>query len=59
MFLVLPSKVCGDFFQKMLLMRGQRLFWEKSNWEVVLNRANDQIMPRLGRSFINDKCIFQ
>ena len=59
MFLVLPSKVCGDFFRKMLLMRGQRLFWEKSNWEVVLNRANDQIMPRFGRSFINDKCIFQ
>ena len=28
--------------------------------EVVLNRrTNDQIMAMFGRSFINDKCIFQ
>ena len=48
------------FFRKNLLMREQKLFWSKKYGEVVLNwRANDQIMPRFGRSFINDKCIFQ
>ena len=41
-------------------MRGQKLLWEKNYGEVVLNRrTNDQIMPRFGRSFIKDKCIFQ
>ena len=48
------------FFQKKLLKKGQKLFWAKNYGEVVLNwRTNDQIMPRFGRSFINDKCIFQ
>ena len=48
------------FPQKKLLMRGQKLFWAKNYGEVVLNyRTNDEIMPRFGRSFINDKCIFQ
>ena len=43
-----------------LLMRGQNLFLQKTYEEVVLNwRTNDQIMPSFGRSFINDKCIFQ
>ena len=48
----------GDFFsKKKLLMRGQKLFGQKNYGEVVLNwRTNDQIMPRFGRSFINDKC---
>ena len=42
------------FFRKKPLMRGQKLFGD-----VVLNwRTNYQIMPRFGRSFINDKCIF-
>ena len=50
----------GVFFKKKLLMRGQKLLWEKNYGEVVLNRrTNDQIMPRFGRSFIKDKCIFQ
>ena len=41
------------FFQKKLLMRAQKLSWEKNYVEVVLNwRTNDQIMPRCGRSFI-------
>ena len=40
------------FFRKNLLMREQKLFWSKKYGEVVLNwRANDQIMPRFGRSF--------
>ena len=57
--MVLPSKVWEDFFQKKLLMRGQKLFWAKNNGGVVLNRrTNDQIMAMFGRSFINDKCIF-
>ena len=49
------------FFLTKLLMRRQKLFWAKKNYgEVVLNcKSNDQIMPRSGRSFINDKCIFQ
>ena len=49
----------GRFFSKKNLMRAQKLF--SANYgEVVLNwRTNDQIMPRFGRSFINDKCIFQ
>ena len=40
---------------------GDKNFFGKKNYgEVVLNRrGNDQIMPRFGRSLINDKCIFQ
>ena len=35
-------------------------FGQKNYGKVVLNwRNNDQIMPRFGGSFINDKCIFQ
>ena len=38
----------------------KNFFGQKNYGEVVLNwRTNDQIMPRFGRSFINDKCIFQ
>ena len=50
----------GGFFpKKKLLMRGQKLFWAKKYGEVFLNwRTKDQIMPRFGRSFINDKYIF-
>ena len=59
--MALPSKVCEDFFQKEAShQRGQKFFGQKKYGEVVLNwRTNDQIMPRFGRSFINDKCIFQ
>ena len=33
---------------------------KKKLWEVVLNRrTSDQIIPRFGRIFINDKCIFE
>ena len=39
------------FFQKKLLMRGQKHFLAKK----IMGR----LMPRFGRSFINDKCIFQ
>ena len=54
--MVLPSKVLEDFFQKTLLMRGQKHFWAKNYGEVVLNwRTNDHTLPRFGRSFINDK----
>ena len=39
---------------------GQTFFGQIIYGEVILNgRANDQIIPRWGRSFINDKCIFQ
>ena len=55
--------VWEDFFQKKLLVRGQKLFWANKiirGGGGVLNwTTNDQIMPRFGRSFINDKCIFQ
>ena len=60
--MVLPSKVCEDFFSKnKLLMNGQKLLGGKKNYgEVVLNRrTNNAIMSRFGRSFVNDKCIFQ
>ena len=58
--MVLPRKVWEDFFPKSLLMRGQKLFWAKKYGEVVLNRnTNDQVRAMFGRSFINDKCIFQ
>ena len=49
------------FFQKKSFSWGDKKFFGQKNYgEVVLNwRANDQIMPRFGKSFINDKCIFQ
>ena len=41
----------GGFFPKKSFSRG-----DKNHGDVVLNRkTNDQIMPRFGRSFINDK----
>ena len=48
------------FLQKkkksLLIMTGQKRFWQKKLWEVVLNRmkTNDRIMRSFGRSFIND-----
>ena len=60
--MVLPSKVCEDSFSKnKLLISGQKLFGGKKIYrEVVLNRrTNNAIMSRFGKSFINDKCIFQ
>ena len=40
-------------------MRGQKLFWANKSYEAVFNRTDDQIMPRFGRNFMNDKCFFQ
>ena len=59
--MVFPTKVWEDFFQKKASHEGTRTFLGKKNYgEVVLNRRTiDKIMPRFGRSFINDKCIFQ
>ena len=59
--MVLPSKVWEDFFQKKSISLRDKIFFGKKTYgEVVLNRrSNDQIMPRFGSSFINDKCIFQ
>ena len=48
--------------KKKLLMRGQKLFWAKKirrSLFYIGRLINDHIMPRFGRSFINDKCIFQ
>ena len=49
------------FFQKKASHEGTKTFFGQKNYgEFVLNwRTNDQIMPRFGRSFINDKYIFQ
>ena len=50
----------GGFFPKKGSHERTKHFWANKLWEVVLNRrTNDQIMPGFGRSFINDKCIFQ
>ena len=50
-----PLYVWKDFFQKKLFMRGQKHFWLKKYWEVVLNwRTNDHIMSSFRRSFKND-----
>ena len=59
--MVLLSKVWEDFFQKQISDMGTKTFLgQKYYGEVVLNwRTNDQIMPRFGRNFINDKGIFQ
>ena len=59
-----PKASMGGFFRK------KSFSWEKNFFlggggvkiygEVILNGwINDQIMPRWGRSFINNKCIFQ
>ena len=60
MYVVLPSKVWEDFFQKAVYHEGTKAFLCKNKYgEVVLNRStNDQIMAMFGRSFINDKYIF-
>ena len=48
------------FFQIQFFMRAQTFMSNKNYGEVVLNRrTNDQTMSRFGRSFINDKYIFQ
>ena len=39
-------------FSKKSFSWGDKNFFGQKNY-------NDQIMPRFGRSFINDKCIFQ
>ena len=55
-----PLKYGRNFFQKQLLLKGQKLFWAKKLWGGCSNRwTNDQIMAMSGRSFLNDKCIFQ
>ena len=54
------SLYMGGFFPKKNFSWGDRKFFGQTNYEIVLNRrTNDQIMPRFGRSFMNDKCIFQ
>ena len=55
---------CGitntNIFPKKGAHEGANFFGQKKYGAVVLNwRTNDQIMPRFGRSFINDKCIFR
>ena len=56
---MLPAKVWGSFSKK-VSHGGTNFFGEKIYGEVFLNgKANDKIMPRWGKSFINDKCIFQ
>ena len=48
------------FLQKASHEETKTFFGQKNYGVVVLNwRTNDQIMPRFGSSFINDKCIFQ
>ena len=51
----------GRIFSKKSFSWGDKnIFGQKYYGEVVLNwRANDQIIQRFGRSFINDKCICQ
>ena len=50
----------GRIFSKKSFSWDKNFFGQKNYGEVVLNwRTNDQIMSRFGRSFINDKCIFQ
>ena len=54
--LVIPT----FFPKKTLLMRGQKLFYVKRIWGGCSKlEDNYQIIPRFGRSIINDKCIFQ
>ena len=48
------------FSRKSFSWGDKNFFGIKNYEEVVLNWiTNDQIMPKFGRSFINDKCIFQ
>ena len=56
-----PLLSMGAFFRKKASHERAKAFLGKKNYgEVVLNRrTNDRIMPRFGRSSINDKCIFQ
>ena len=51
----------GGIFPKQSFWWEEKTFFGQKNYgEVVLNRrTNEQIMPRFGRSFINDKYIFQ
>ena len=43
-----------------LLLMGDKLFGQRTHGEVIVNgRTNDQIIPSWGKSFRNDKCIFQ
>ena len=52
-------KVWG-IFSKKAFHDGTNFFGQKIYRDVVLTRrTNDQIMPRFGRIFINDKCISQ
>ena len=54
-----PLKKCFFFFKKRFSWE-TNFFVKKFFGEVALNgRTNDQIIPRWGRSFINDKCILQ
>ena len=59
--MVLSSKApMREFIPKNVFHEGTNFFRQKSCEEVVLNRrTNDQIMPRLGRRFINNKYLFQ
>ena len=58
-----PLESMGRFFQKIYIYfhgRTKTFLGNKNYGKVFLNRrTNDQIMPRFGRSFISDKCIFQ
>ena len=59
-YLALPFKVWENFFPKKTSHEKTKTLLGKKNYgEVILNRTNDQIMPRFEKSFINDKCIFQ
>ena len=50
----------GGIFSEKRLSWGTNFFGQKNYGEVILNeRTNDQVMPRCGRSFINDKYTFQ
>ena len=49
-----------NIFPKNISLGDKNFFMQKNYGKGVLNwRTNDQIMPRFGKSFINDKCIFQ
>ena len=57
--MVLFPPMYGGIFSKKSSSWVDKFFWAIYG-EVILNgRTNVQIMPRWGRSFINDKCIFQ
>ena len=52
--MVYPPKY-GEYFPKKDFIKDKR-FWEKNYSEIILNY---QIISRWGRSFINNKNIFQ